>query len=126
MALMFCLLGCGKSGPVKHAVSGSVSWMGAPIQKGYIHFVPADGSGVPDALEIENGQYQGEVTPGEKKVEIRATREKTDLSPEDLKLKETMGMAPRESFIPPEYNDKTKLTATITSGTGQLDFALPQ
>ena len=77
------------------------------------------------AIPIAKGTYAGEVSPGDKKVQILATREKANPTEEDLKAKETMGMLPRESFIPEEYNARSTLTCTVASGENKFDFALP-
>ena len=110
--------GCGKSGPPKYRVSGQVTWEGQPIPAGDIILEPT-GQGLPDHGKIVAGKFDLEATAGPKKVQILATRE-GEFDPE-------MGMARRESYIPLEYNSKTKLTAEVQSNNdNQLRFDLPQ
>lgn len=116
---------CGPSGPKGAKVTGSVTWEREPIAQGYIKFIPLDGKGIEAAGEIINGSYECFVEPGEKRVEVLANREKKNLSPEDRKQAAAMGMAPREQYIPGDYNANTKLKATVISGSNQFDFHLP-
>jgi hypothetical protein len=109
-----CLLalpvaGCGPSGPETYPVSGTVTWNGGPLPEGHIVFDPVDGSVAPDAGKIENGKFELQAQPGEKRVEIDATRESGEVDP-------VMHAAPREAYIPSKYNSETILKATVTAG----------
>jgi len=111
-------LGCGRSGPETYPVSGTVTFDGQPVPDGHIQFVPADGKGLPDPGKIENGEFSFDAKPGPKRVEIEASRE---TGPVD----KSMGLAPRESYIPPCYNLETTLTAEVTpDGPNEFNFPL--
>lgn len=65
-ALLWMIAGCNHS----TVVTGHVTCDGQPIQKGSIAFSPADGQGPSCGGPIANGQYQLEVPPGQKIVQI--------------------------------------------------------
>lgn len=66
------LSGCGK----ESRVTGEVTYDGAPVAKGTITFLPADGKGVPVGGPIVDGKYAvGPVEPGPKIVQVEATRD---------------------------------------------------
>ncbi|HUT57595.1 MAG TPA: hypothetical protein VNA25_07060 [Phycisphaerae bacterium] len=101
--------GCGPSGPETYPVSGTVTWNGDPLPEGDIVFSPVDGSLAPDAGKIVAGKFEFQAQPGEKRVEIDATRESGEVDP-------VMHMAPRQAYIPSKYNSETTLKATVTAG----------
>ena len=118
-ALCLCLLvlpvaGCGPSGPETYPVSGTVTWNGDPLPEGNIVFEPVDGSIAPDAGKIAAGKFAFQAQPGEKRVQIDATREVGEVDP-------VMHTVPREAYIPSKYNSATILTATVTAD-GENDF----
>lgn len=91
-------------------VTGQVTLDGKDLPDGEIIFVPEDPTQAPDAGKISNGKFDVLVKPGNKKVEIRASRELPPIKDE------AMGEAgvPRfESIIPQQYNDKTQLTLEV-------------
>ena len=99
-------LGCGPSDPKLYPVSGTVTWNGQPLADGDILFVPVDGATVPDPGKIKDGKFSFQAQAGQKKVEIRATREAGPVDP-------VMGAPPRVQFVPAKYNDATELTAEV-------------
>lgn len=101
--------GCGPSGPETYSVSGTVTWNGDPLPDGHIVFYPVDGSIAPDAGKIAAGKFEFQAQPGEKRVEIDATRESGEVDP-------VMHTAPREAYIPSKYNSQSILKATVTAG----------
>jgi len=110
--------GCGQK---MVSVSGTVTWEERgqpkePLKQGRILFEPEDGQGLPVSAEIKDGKYSTKVPPGRKKVQIHASRERRD-----GKVDPAMGAVPREQFIPPWYNEKTKLRAEVTE-KGPNDF----
>lgn len=121
LALLVAFLlaaGCGPSKPETVPVSGTVTWNGQALSQGSILFAPEDGKGVPDPGDIKDGRYQLQAKTGKKKVEIRATRESGKVDP-------AMGAAPREQYIPAEYNEKTTLRADVKSGEkNEFNFPL--
>ncbi|MBY0458211.1 MAG: hypothetical protein K2V38_12795, partial [Gemmataceae bacterium] len=80
--LLFALLagavlgaaGCGKSGPAKLDVSGTVKFDGQDVADGYITFVPEDKSVGAEAGPIKDGKYTAQVREGKNKVQIVANR----------------------------------------------------
>ena len=107
--LVLLVAGCGPSGPETYPVSGTVTWNGDPLPEGDIVFSPVDGSIAPDAGKIVDGKFEFQAQPGEKRVEIDATRESGEVDP-------VMHMAPREAYIPSKYNSESILKATVTAG----------
>src|SRR4051812_2431501 len=96
------LAGCGQSGPVKYPVAGTVKFESGPLPQGHITLMPIEGGGAPDARPITNGKYSFLASPGKKRVEITATREKAG------SFDQSMGAAPREEAIGPEFNVESK------------------
>ncbi len=120
-SLLLC--GCGGSNGGTIEVTGTVTFDGTPVESGTISFLPKDGKGASAAGKIVSGQYTAAVPPGEKKVSIIGERvvgqDKRDPSDPNS---ETFDVT--ESFIPPQYNAKTTLTATISEDGGAVDFEL--
>jgi hypothetical protein len=113
-------LGCYDRGPPKYKVTGSVTWEGEPIADGYIVFQPLDTDFTDDAGPIKEGTFEFEATPGEKRVQIHASR--PDPSG---KVDPAMGMVARQGYIPSRYNSETTLTATVKSdGENKFEYKL--
>jgi hypothetical protein len=111
-ALLFvCLIagGCGKKDEAKKVqVSGKVEMDGKPLADGEIMFVGTPGS-VPDMLPVENGSFSGQVTVGQKKVEVRAY--KTEKAPKSA----TAGVTEQKvNYIPKRFNEESALTAEVS------------
>lgn len=71
-ALLLLFAGCARDS----GVQGQVTYEGAPVVKGTITFLPADGKGVSVAGPIADGKYTlAKIEPGPKIVQIEATRE---------------------------------------------------
>jgi hypothetical protein len=112
------LSGCDGAGPKKYEVSGTVTWNGTLIPRGYIVFSPEDGASAPDAGEITAGKYSLKTQAGKKRVAIHADREVAGIDP-------VMQSPRREPYIPEQFNANTKLTAEVTpQGPNQFDFHL--
>ncbi len=112
-------MGCGApAGPKKFQVTGKVTLDGQPIQKGYIIFQPVKAGDPPEGAEILDGKYVVRTMPGDKKVEIKASKSTGE--------KSGKGDEVQENYIPPQYNVKTELTAKVTDkeSTNQFDFTL--
>ncbi len=74
-----------------------------------------------------NGDYQIEIergaTPGTYRVEVRADTGEYPHTPTDPRPK---AKTPAQKFvIPPEYNSRSKLTATVSADHTKFDFDLP-
>jgi predicted small lipoprotein YifL len=71
--LLFGFLGCGKSGPPRFPVSGSVTFKGTPVTEGMITFYRQDGGGVVAFIDpsgnfvmdkgLVEGQYRVYIEP---------------------------------------------------------------
>jgi hypothetical protein len=107
--------GCGRYGPATYAVTGTVTWNGAPLPDGSIVFMAADDKAAPAAGVIQGGTFAFAAQAGKKKVEIRAIREVGEVIP-------VMGVKARQSYIPAQYNSQTILTAEVLPG-GPNQFA---
>jgi glycine betaine/choline ABC-type transport system substrate-binding protein len=101
------LVGCGPPAKAKAKVSGEVLLDGKPMPEGSIMFVMT--GEVPETLPVTNGTFTGEVSTGEKRVEIRAYRE-GKIAPTA-----TIKEAPKENYIPAKYNSASTLKAKVTS-----------
>jgi hypothetical protein len=115
--LILAVSGCGKSGPSKLDVSGTVKYDGQEVTEGFITFFPEDKSVGPEAGPIKDGKYTAKVREGKNKVQIQANR------PVPGK-KGPMGEQAVEQYIPKQYNEETTLTADVGSGKTQHDFDL--
>ena len=67
--MLLASVGCGPSGPKLYPVSGTVTFQGKPLDKGFIQFSPKEGSdGTLAGAEIKEGKYsiakKTGVTPG--------------------------------------------------------------
>lgn len=109
------VIGCGSSGPKLVPISGTVTMDKKPIVDGLISFRTIE-TGDLETINIKDGQFQGNVKPGNRRVEIYTFRiQKGDF-----------GGMPREfkqNLVPPRYSSDSKLTANVTSeGPNQFAF----
>ncbi len=89
--------GCGDKGPATYAVTGTVTFNGAPLAAGQIAFMPADNRVAGTGGEIVDGKFSLQSAAGEKIVEITATREVGAIDP-------VMNQRRREQYVPNRYN----------------------
>ena len=119
MLVAFALLaiaGCGGDGLTD--VTGPVTIDGAPLAAGDIVFEATDKNSAPQGATITNGEFKLRVAPGQKIVRINASEGDGVVDP----LMKTEG---RRSIIPPEFNEKSTLTAEIKPGQNPpLSFAV--
>jgi hypothetical protein len=102
------IVGCGMAAEKKtRAVTGKVTWNGAPLPDGDILFRPEDPSKVPEAGVIVNGTFEMQAKPGTNLVEIRACR--------PSKFDPVMGTTAPEPYIPQKYNTKTALRVEVNA-----------
>ena len=126
------LLGCGREGPERVVVSGSVTYRGEPLESGEIRFEPAKDSTAPMAgAAISDGKYavdsKGGVAVGTYKIRIEAFRTPADYQePSEAEQQGPLIPPPREQYIPAKYNRDTEMEITIDSGSGAIsrDFEL--
>lgn len=118
VVIALLLTGCGRSGPAKYPVSGTITFNGAPLPDGSIVFMPVGQHESADAGTIHAGKFSFAAKPGKKSVEIRAVREVGEVIP-------AMGVRARESYVPAKYNSETILTAEVVpGGKNQFNFEL--
>jgi hypothetical protein len=113
--------GCaGKSGQA--TVSGNVTLDGRPLKAGQIRFVPADGQGTTAGTAIATGKFTALVPPGEKKVEITASKvvgkRKMYQTPDSPEVDVV------EELLPPRYHVQTELKLTVGPGAQEQNFDL--
>lgn len=116
-------VGCsGGGGPQTIDVQGNVSLDGKPIESGQIYFRAEDGSNSYYG-KIENGSYEAEVTPGEKRIEVYGYRDLAGKTREDNPGEQA---TVREMFVPEKFNRKTTLTLNLSADKAEAveDFNL--
>jgi hypothetical protein len=102
-------------------VSGTVTYQSQPVEAGEIIFIPADANLPSVAGKIEQGKYTCEVPKGENQVSVTAFREvpgKFDTSNPGQKN------PLMEMYIPPKYNSKSELKASVDAPQDDLNFQL--
>ena len=127
-AMVFAILaammttGCGGSSALDtHLVTGNITFDGQPISEGRIQFRALQGDQRAFSSDIKGGKYELQAFAGKASVEVRASRPvpgKYDESNPGEKV--PVG----EMYIPSRYNTQTELTADVTPGRNQIDFAL--
>jgi hypothetical protein len=119
---IFCISGCG--GPVKRAVTGSVTLDGKPLEEAVILFVPLDGNGRKTGAQISAGRYEvlGDVglLPGRYRVEV------ADDPPIDPAARPgSLSKPSHRRQIPVAYSLTSPLAIdTAVSSESVFDFAL--
>ena len=120
LVLVVCLLaGCAR----QDCVSGTVTYEGRPVEKGFITFHPVGDLSAPVGAEIIEGQYKVlGLKPGKKKVQVTAT-------PTVVAVAQKGGKSPRviakkdRTFIPPNARGNQQ-EADIPKGEHTLDVQL--
>jgi hypothetical protein len=118
--------GCGRRGPERVVVSGSVTYNGKPIPDGTVRFLPSQASSIPVTVAIiKDGAYRasglGGVAVGTYKIQIEAFRQ----APEQ-KASPMVRDIPRVQYLPKRFNIDSKLEFTIEPGSRAItkDFTL--
>jgi hypothetical protein len=115
--LVFALVGCG----ARATVSGTVTYAGREVEKGFITFFPADGNGNTRGAKIVRGRYQLTDLPrGKKRVLIAA-------EPDAVVLPANRNAPPRVMLKPaelPRDAPGNNQVVEITGGNQTLDFKL--
>ena len=123
--------GCGRSGLDRRVVTGTVTYLGTPIETGEIQFYPdGDTKGPQTGTQIKNGEYRldakGGVPLGTHQVRIigymktgrELTPQQKAMLPPDLQDSDVGSFV---QFLPSKYNRQTELTATVESGSGEQE-----
>lgn len=113
--------GCGPGGPVTHPVSGNVTFDRQPVPDGDIVFTDPANTAAPGMGKIKDGKYTANITPGKKRVEIRASK----MMPlPDGKVGAMGEKEMPQDYIPAKYNSASELEMEVTAGTNTKDFTL--
>jgi hypothetical protein len=114
---LFAIGACSKK-PAVSSVSGDVTLDGAPIETGYIKFLPQpNGSAAPVGGVIANGKYSVEVPRGKFLATINAVRVTGKMINEYSKPRPEFA-----SIIPDKY--KGGITVEVTTDYARVDFEL--
>ncbi len=100
--------GCGHSKPKKVHVSGSVAMDGRPLTEGEIAFEVVGAGTPPELLPIVDGKFEGDITPGTKRVMVSAAKNM------GAQGGMSMGKALILNAVHPDYNVNSKLTAEVS------------
>lgn len=127
LLLMLVAVGCGpRTGVERVPISGSVSYLGEPVEVGQIRFLPAKPTRAPVTVEtIRDGVYtaaaSGGVPVGEFRVEIRMYD-----ADQYLNGPRAAGSPAPKQLLPDKYNQDSELKISIASGSGAIkkDFLL--
>lgn len=125
LVLVPVCIGCGAPDPLSAQVSGSVSYDGQALENGIITFRPADGQGPTAGDAITAGKYSVKMMPGEKIVEISASKivgeEKVyaDMPDSPMRPKTV-------ALVPDKYNIQSELKYSAAAGANTQDFSLPK
>ncbi len=128
--LLSPMLGCGRSGPQRVVVSGTVAYRGEPIADGMIRFVPLEpGAGPMAGALIKDSKYEvnalGGVPVGRCRVEIKSLKTvpgQPTARPKGLDLFRD----PTIQYIPEKYNNNSTLEVMIPPKSAfEQNFDLP-
>lgn len=120
LALFIATIGC--SDQDNGQVTGMVRIDGAPVEKGTITFIPADGKGQTAGGEIKAGKYSVRVGVGKMKVSISMPVE--DKRKKLYPTADSPEMWMYREGLPARYNEQTELELDVKSGTNQKDWDL--
>jgi hypothetical protein len=131
IGIFLTLVGCGREGPERVPLSGTVTFRGEPVEKGRIYFFPAEGTMAPmSGGHIAQGRYvvehKGGVPVGTHRVEIVGFRPDPRYAHLAQETSDVEDELPEEQYIPEKYNKSSELQLTIPAGSGPMteDFAL--
>jgi hypothetical protein len=126
--------GCGRDGPERIVVSGTVTFRSEPVKTGEIRFIPTKGTeGPAEGTLIVDGQYlasgKGGVPVGTYTVSIVAWHgwaPRRDMPSPNVPLGRQDNDPSRKQLLPAKYNSQSQLAITVKPGSGKLvqDFIL--
>jgi hypothetical protein len=118
-AVSIAVSGCGSS---VATVSGKVTFDSQPLANGTITFLPADGATATAGGKIENGTYSVQMPPGQKKVQVSATKVVGQRVVYDDPKSPVIDDV--REMLPPQYHANTILTVDAKAGINKQDFDL--
>jgi len=104
--LAVAIAGCGDGKPPSFPLSGTITFEGSPIPEGTIMFIPLNKRSGTARADIVDGKYSLELPAGQQRVIVEASR---FIGPED----KTMGVRPRDQYLPERYNVETTLSMEV-------------
>jgi hypothetical protein len=132
VVVLAAVSGCGgTSGPVRHEITGRVTYKGEPVEEGIISFEPMDGQGSKDGATIINGDYR---IPKDKGLFVGKYRVSIIIGDGSVGAGNASPDAPQRKRVanpgkeraPPGFNRDSKLVAEVKSGgPNKFDFAIP-
>jgi hypothetical protein len=128
LLLAFCgivfLAGCGGGGKPA-SVKGQVTFVGATVENGSIRFDPMEDTvSDPAAAKITSGQYEIPSSAGLKAGKFRVTITASESMGRKMDPEAGEEVEVLREIIPQKYNINSELTADLTPGENQQDFAL--
>jgi hypothetical protein len=114
LAVWLVVAGCGSSGsrePQRFVVSGTVTLDGKPLASGMVFFKTV-ATGAIDTFDVKDGRFEGKAQPGDRRVEICAYEPIKRAGPA-ANLQPQFQDKIQRNTIPPQYNDKSTLTAKV-------------
>jgi hypothetical protein len=125
--------GCGGGGPVRHEITGTVTYKGEPVEEGIISFEPEDGQASKDGATILNGEYRipkdKGLFAGKYRVSIiigDGYSGSGNASPDAPAVAGRRAGVRGKERAPPEFNQKSTIVKTVEDGkTNRFDFAIP-
>lgn len=117
--MLIGLAGCGEAS-TSQAVTGTVSYQGAPLTNGALAFYPAEGRPIQAAIQSD-GAYEADLPPGEYRVTVIVG---VDLPPG---WKDGDPLPPPSVKLPPAYTSRvrTPLVANVSAAQAEpVDFTL--
>lgn len=120
VGLSLPILGCGSDNS-QAEVSGQVVFNGSPVQAGMLSFDSNEkGAGPPRNVPIQQGSYQATLPPGSYLVRITASASQQGAAASiEEAIHDTQAYVP---LLPPEWNEKSKLTVEVRVGKNTLTF----
>jgi len=103
---------CGRPGPPRFTISGTVMLDGSPLKSGGVAFLPEDPTAAAAGGEVVDGAFTVTVSKGPHRVEVTA-----------LSMKPGADSVP-VNIIPRRYNAKTTLSFDVQTAKDQPKFEL--
>jgi hypothetical protein len=126
LSLLLLLPGCGRSGPPRAEVVGTVYLNDQPVESGAIQFIPVEGTkGSSTGAVIARGKYQIPLSHGpmvgKNRVELHGNRKSGRKIQSATSKPGTLAEEIIEAF-PADYNTQSTLMREIKVGVNTLDF----